>query len=111
MLLQPIATVAASVVAAFFTAPAVDAAAHPAAVFAFPKSNAHQHDIPSLRPAEARLVFAERLGVSRFHKLGFQTLTANFQHTYVHRYWKILVSLLFWQEMDYLWIRVFTDGF
>ncbi|KAK9349058.1 hypothetical protein V1522DRAFT_397255 [Lipomyces starkeyi] len=72
MLLQPIATVAASVVAAFFTAPAVDAAAHPAAVFAFPKSNAHQHDIPSLRPAEARLVFAERLGVSRFHKLGFQ---------------------------------------
>ncbi|ODQ73187.1 hypothetical protein LIPSTDRAFT_111378 [Lipomyces starkeyi NRRL Y-11557] len=78
MLLQPIATVAASVVAAFFAAPAVDAAAHPAAVFAFPKSNAHQHDIPSLRPAEARLVFAERLGVSRFHKLGFQ-------HTYVHR--------------------------
>ncbi|KAJ8098804.1 hypothetical protein POJ06DRAFT_142445 [Lipomyces tetrasporus] len=73
MLLQPIATVAASVVAALFAAPAVDAAAHPAAVFAFPKSgSSHQSDIPSLRPAEARLVFAERLGVSRFHKLGFQ---------------------------------------
>ncbi|KAK9368989.1 hypothetical protein V1509DRAFT_622138 [Lipomyces kononenkoae] len=72
MLLQPFATVAISVVAALFAAPAVDAAAHPAAVFAFPKTNTHQHDIPSLRPAEARLVFAERLGVSRFHKLGFQ---------------------------------------
>ncbi|KAK9237336.1 hypothetical protein V1525DRAFT_404083 [Lipomyces kononenkoae] len=72
MLLQPIATVAASVVAALFAAPVVEAAAHPASVFAFPKTNSHQHDIPSLRPAEARLVFAERLGVSRFHKLGFQ---------------------------------------
>ncbi|KAK7202631.1 hypothetical protein BZA70DRAFT_292147 [Myxozyma melibiosi] len=72
MLLQPIAQVAA--VAAALLAPLADAAAaHPASVFAFPKTGAaNQHDIPSLRPAEARLVFAERLGVSRFHKLGYQ---------------------------------------
>ncbi|KAK9464701.1 hypothetical protein V1512DRAFT_267709 [Lipomyces arxii] len=72
MLLQPIASIAASVVAALVAAPAVDAASHPASVFAFPKTGSHQHDIPSLRPAEARLVFAERLGVSRFHKLGYE---------------------------------------
>ncbi|KAK9456531.1 hypothetical protein V1511DRAFT_456995 [Dipodascopsis uninucleata] len=73
MLLQPIATVAATVAAALLAVAPADAASHPAAVFAFPKVNhASQHDIPSLRPAEARLVFADRLGVSRFHKLGFQ---------------------------------------
>ncbi|KAK9480705.1 hypothetical protein V1514DRAFT_275760 [Lipomyces japonicus] len=86
MLLQPFASVAASVAAIVALAglPATAAAAgtgqssaRPAAVFAFPQAgeNDHQHrhhDIPNLRPAEARLVFAERLGVSRFHKLGFQ---------------------------------------
>ncbi|KAK9450276.1 uncharacterized protein V1518DRAFT_413432 [Limtongia smithiae] len=71
MLLQSVATVAAALLAA---PAAVLGAAHPAAVFAFPKSDAsaHTRDIPALRPAEARLVFAERLGVSRFHKLGYE---------------------------------------
>ncbi|KAK9462828.1 uncharacterized protein V1516DRAFT_634289 [Lipomyces oligophaga] len=75
MLLQPFNTAAAALAAAAaLFAPFADAAAaHPASVYAFPKSCAgKQHDIPSLRPAEARLVFAERLGVSRYHKLGYQ---------------------------------------
>ncbi|KAK9473195.1 uncharacterized protein V1510DRAFT_415371 [Dipodascopsis tothii] len=75
MHLQSVASIAASVAAAVLTlAPTVSAAApHPAAVFAFPKpEKAGHHDIPSLRPAEARLGFAERLDVSRFHKLGYQ---------------------------------------
>lgn len=46
------------------------AASEPASVYIFGASSANPSNPPSLTPEQARLVFAQRLGVSQFHGLG-----------------------------------------